>query len=167
MFYHRFHTFDAKIHMFSFCSNKRLKSFFIISFFLAGVFVGITKCDVRCLRRTQIGCSWISSEVFKTSTWGISRAGLSSEYNAPWQYSNSTGGAVIWLQSPGKAFPSIIEKLDWEQQWEFSSFFYFVYFSTCTSVSVRLLRGVWCREMTWQSFILLLPFWCLPKACCW
>jgi len=57
--------------MFSFCLNKRLKSFFIISFFLAGVFVDITKCDSRCLRHTQIGCSWISSEVFKTSTWGV------------------------------------------------------------------------------------------------
>lgn len=57
--------------MFSFCSNKRLKSFFIISFFLAGVFVDITKCEARCLRHTQIGCSWISSEVFKTSTWGV------------------------------------------------------------------------------------------------
>lgn len=71
MFYHRLHTFGARIHMFSFCSNKRLNSFFIISFFLAGVFVDITKCDARCLGHTQIGCSWTSSEVFKTSTWGV------------------------------------------------------------------------------------------------
>lgn len=71
MFYHRFHTFGARIHMFSFCSNKRLKSFFIISFFLAGVFADVTECDARCLGHTQIGCSWISSEVFKNSTWGV------------------------------------------------------------------------------------------------
>lgn len=71
MFYHRFHTFGARIHMFNFCSNKRLKSFFIITFFLAGVFVDITKCEARCWKHYDIGCSWISWEVFKTSTWGV------------------------------------------------------------------------------------------------
>lgn len=55
MFYHRFHTFGARIHMFNFCSNKRLKSFFIITFFLAGVFVDITECEARCLEHTDIG----------------------------------------------------------------------------------------------------------------
>lgn len=138
--------------MFNFCSNKRLKSFFIITFFLAGVFVDITKCEARCLEHTDIECSWISWEVFKTSTWGVQ--GLDCllsimPLDSAWAMHGVPSSDCKALV---RFFP-VKEELLQEQDWVLP------YFYLCDDLhSLILLRCERCRQMTWCSFISPLPF---------
>lgn len=165
MFYHRFHTFGARIHMFSFCSNKRLKSFFIISFFLAGVFVDITKYDARCLRHTQIGCSWISSEVFKSSTWGVQ--GL--DYLLSIMPLDSAWTMQEVLSSDCKVLARLFPyKREAPLGATMRVFLLFIlYNSRPAPLPLCFCWGV-CDARRWQNRALFyLCLFCLPKGCSW